>query len=448
MARSIWETISPDARDCRTGVNTARILTLSSLFPGLRPLRHRDFFLYWSGLTVSQIGDAMETTTTAWLLYEITKSPVLLGLGGGIRALAIILFGLIGGALADRVDRRRTLLVVQSAFAVSSLVLGALVVTGQVTFWHIYVFSAVNGALGAFDAPARRAMFPTLVPRAEMQNAITLNSSIFRTARLVGPGIAGVIIAVYGPAVSYFVNVATYAAILGALALMHVPRSAARTKAPLLDEAAEGLRYTFRRPLLRSLLLLESVHSLFGVNTALLTILAGDVLRVGPEGLGLLLSAQAVGAMVGTTALVMTGDIEHKGRAMLVAGGVYAVAFALLAGAARLETAIVIIAALGLADAFWTTMRNTAFQLQTDEAYRARTLSVLLLAGRGFTQGAQLESGVAVSLGGPGFAMLVGAGVIATSLAAVNLRTKEIRGFRGVPDAVAAAVATTPDPGD
>lgn len=408
---------------------------------GLRPLRYRDFALYWAGFSVSQVGDWMETTTTAWLLYEITRSPVLLGVGGGIRAAAIIAFGLIGGAVADRVPRRRLLLITQTAYALSSLALGTLVLTGNVTFWHIYAFSAVNGSLGAFDAPARRAMFPTLVPRSEMQNAITLNASVFRVARLTGPAIAGVIIAGYGPAVSYFVNVASYAAILVALVVMRAPEILPRVRASLVRETAAGARYAFGHPLLRNVLALETVHSLFGINTALLTILARDVFRSGPEGLGLLLSAQAAGALVGTGALIAIGDVERKGQAMVAAGASYAAVYALLPLAARTEVAAVLVAVLGLTDAFWATMRNTVFQLKTDEAYRGRTMGVLLLAGRGGTQASQLETGLAVSAGGPGFAALFGAAVIGASLLAVNARTADVRGFRGLPDPVLAAVA-------
>src|SRR5438067_2501187 len=444
-ARSICETISPLARDCRTGVNTARILTLSALFPGLRPLRHRDFALYFSGLTVSQCGDWIEATTTSWLLYQITGDPVLLGLGGGIRAASIILFGLIGGALADRTDRRRLLFFTQTGFALASLALGLLVLSARVSFWHIYVFSAVNGALGSFDAPARRSLFPSLVPLAEMQNAVVLNAAVFRLARLIGPAIGGVIIAVYGPAVSYFVNFASYAAILVALAAMRVPPFVAKQRSrALLQDVADGLRYTLRRPLLRAVLVLESTHSFFGVNTALITIIATDVLRAGPEGLGLLLSAQALGALIGTTALLVSGDMQHKGRAMVVAGAAYCVALALLAAATRFEVAALLLIATAITDAYWTAMRNTMFQLQTDEAYRGRSLSTVLLAGRGFTQGAQLETGIAVSIGGPAFAVVSGAAVIAAVLTVVNLRTAEVRRLRGLPDAVAAATATIP----
>ena len=428
-------------------MDTLRIVSLKGWFPGLRPLRHRDFALYWSGLTVSIVGDWMETTTTAWLLYEITKSPVLLGVGGALRAAAIIVFGLIGGAIADRFPRRRLLFITQSAFALSSLALGTLVVTGRVEFWHVYVFSAVNGAIGSFDAPARRSLFPNLVPRSEMQNAVMLNAAIFRVGRLAGPALAGVIIALYGPAVSYFINVASYAAILIALAAMRVREAPLRTSTHLLRSAAQGLGYSLRRPLLRSVLILESVHSFFGVNTALITILASDVFHAGPEGLGLLLSSQAVGALVGTIFLITTGDLEHKGRAMIVSGVAYCAGFATLAIATSFQFAALLIAVCGATDALWTTMRNTIFQLQTEEAYRGRAMGVILLAGRGFTQASQLETGFAVSAGGPAFAIVFGAAAIAGSLVAVNARTDEVRSFRGSPDPVATAVAATPDTG-
>jgi MFS family permease len=415
--------------------------------PGLRPLRHRDFALYWTGLSVSQVGDWMETTTTAWLLYEITRSPVLLGVGGGIRALVVIVFGLVGGALADRVPRVRVLFITQSAFAVSSLVLGTLVVSGQVTFWHIYAFAAVNGTLSAFDAPARRALFPTLVPRSEMQNAITLNGSVFRLAKLVGPAVAGVVIATYGPAVSYFVNSASYAAILVALALMRAHDVVPRPRAPLLGEALGGLRYTLDHSLLRSVVILESIHSFFGVNTALLTILASDVFHVGPAGLGLLLSAQALGALGGTGLLVTLGDIERKGRSMIVAGTVYVVSFGGLAFMTAIQPAALLVAATGATDTIWATMRNTIFQLRTDDAYRGRTMGVLLLAGRGFAQGSQLETGLAVSAGGPGLGVLLSAAAVAVGLIVVNVATEEVRSFRGSPEPLIAAVAASPDPG-
>ena len=425
-------------------MNTARILTLIALFPGLRPLRERNFALYFFGLTFSQVGDWVEATTTAWLLYQITHDPVLLGLGGGIRAASIFVFGLIGGALADRTDRRRVLFFTQSGFALASLALGLLALAGRLEFWHIYIFSATNGALGSFDAPARRSLFPNLVPRAQMQNAVVLNAAVFRLARLIGPAIGGVIIAAYGPAVSYFVNFVSYGAIIGALVAMRVPRSTARAGGALARDVIDGLRYTLRRPLLRSLIGLEATFAFFGINTALITIIASDVLHTGPEGLGLLLSSQALGALIGTTGLVLSGDVERKGRAMLVAGISYCVALALLSQARRFEVAAGLLVVLAVADAYWAAMRNTVIQLQTDEAYRGRTLALLLLSSRGLSQGGQLETGVAVSIGGPGFAVVAGATVIAAALALVNARARDIRDFRVLPET---AVAPSAEPG-
>jgi MFS family permease len=408
---------------------------------GLAPLRNRDFALYWAGLGISQIGDSIETTATAWLLYDITRSPVLLGLGGGIRALSVIVFGLVGGAVADRVPRRQLLLITQTGFALSSLVLGVLVLTGQVTFWHVYAFTAVNGTLGAFDAPGRRSLFPTLVPRGELQNAITLNGTLFRTARLAGAPIAGIVIATSGAGVAYFMNVASYAAILAALVVMRPPAPAARPRASLMREVIAGPRYALAHPLLRSVIALEAAHSLFGVNAAFLTILASDVFHTGPTGLGLLLGAQAVGSVTSSVVLVTLGDVERKGDAMLVSGVAYATALALLGLVTQPEVGLVLVTCLGLTDGFWSTLRNTVFQLKTDDAYRGRTLSVLLVASRGGTQASHLESGLAVSVGGPAFAALLGAAAIGASLLAVNVSSREVRAFRGLPDPVLAAVS-------
>ena len=382
----------------------------------------------------------MESTTTAWLLYEITKSPVLLGLGGAVRAVSTITFGLIGGAVADRFPRRRLLFITQSSFALSSLALGLLVVTGNVQFWHIYVFSAVNGAIGSFDGPARRSLFPTLVPRSDMQSAVMLNSAAIRTGRLIGPSIAGVIIAAYGPAISYFVNVVSYSAILIALATMHIREAPLARGGHILGAAFDGVRYMVRKPLLRSVLILESITSVFGLNTALVTIIASE-LNAGPTGLGLLLTSQSAGSLLGTSALVLTGDLEHKGRTMIAAGLGYATALAALGSAASLEIGAAIIFVSGLTDALWSTIRTTIVQLETEAAYRGRSMGVLLLSGRGLTQLSQLEGGLAVSVGGPAFALALGGALIASVVIAVNAMTPEIRGYRGSPDPFAAIAA-------
>jgi len=372
----------------------------------------------------------MEQTLTTWLLYEITGSPVLLGIGGAMRAIPTFAFGLLAGAIADRVDRRRLLLFTQAGSALTSLGLGLVVATGQVEVWHIYLASVINGTLQTFDAPARRAMYTTMVPRSQMQNAITLNAAVFRIARLIGPSLAGILIAATGPALPYFINAVSFLAIIGALVLISKPPIVDRVRGSLVAETIDGARYTLGKPILANLLLLESAHSLFGANTALVTIVAKDVLHVGPEGLGLLLSSLGGGALVGTGALVMSGDIERKGRSMMVSGYAYVVAFALFAWSRSFELSAITLALVGLADTWWATMRNSIFQLQADEAYRGRTLSAFLLVGRGMAQTSQLQTGISVEAFGPQIAATAGAAVIAAAIIGVNARNDEVRSFR------------------
>lgn len=398
--------------------------------PGLAPLRHRDFALYFTGLTVSQCGSWMEQTLTTWLLYEITGSPVLLGIGGALRAVPIFVFGLLAGAIADRVDRRRLLLLTQGGSALMALGLGLVVATGQVEVWHIYAVSVVNSTLLTFDAPARRAMYTTMVPRSQLQNAITLNAAVFRIARLIGPSLAGILIVATGPALPYFINAVSYLAIIGALLLMGTPPIVDRVRASLLAETVDGVRYTLGKRILANLLFLESVHSLFGANTALVTIVAKDVLHVGPDGLGFLLSALGAGALAGTGALVMSGDVERKGRSMMLSGYGYVAAFAVFAWSRSFELSAFTLALVGFADTWWATMRNSIFQLQADEAYRGRTLSAFLLVGRGMAQTSQLQTGLAVEAFGPEIAATAGAALIAATIVGVNARNDEVRRFR------------------
>ena len=400
--------------------------------PGLAPLRYRDFALYFSGLTVSQCGSWMEQTLTTWLLYEITGSPLLLGVGGIMRALPIFVFGLLAGTIADRVDRRKLLLFTQSGSALTSLALGAVVATGGVEPWHIYLASAINGTLMTFDAPARRSMYLTLVPRSELQNANTLNAGLFRIARLVGPSLAGILIVATGPAVPYFVNAASFLAIIGALILMRTPPLMSRERGSLWDETVDGVRYTLGKNILTHLLFIEAIHSLFGANTALVTIFAKDVIHVGPEGLGFLLSALGAGALVGTGTLVVSGDVGRKGRWMMVAGYAYVAAYLVFAWSGSFELAAVALTAVGLADSWWATMRNSIFQLQADEAYRGRTMSAFLLVGRGLTQASQLQTGIAVQALGPAVAASLGAALIGVTITVMNARDDQVRTYRDV----------------
>ncbi|HEY8826020.1 MAG TPA: MFS transporter [Candidatus Limnocylindria bacterium] len=398
--------------------------------PGLAPLAHRNYALYWVGQLVSMSGTWIELTATSWLLYELTDSPLLLGLNGVFRAAPIFAFALIGGTVADRVERRRLLLITQSASVVTSLALGALVVSGHVVFWHVYVISLINATIAAFDAPGRQSLFPMLVPRGQLQNAITLNAMLFQTGQLVGPAIAGILIARVNVAAPFFVNAVSYFAIIGGLLAMRIPPIAARTsRGSIRSELVEGLRYVRASTVLPLVLVMEATFSVFGHNQALMTIFARDVLGAGPEGLGVLLSSIGGGAIVGMVVLILVGDIRRKGAFMLASGAVYGLSLLVFAWSRSFPLSVAVLAVLGFADATWGALRNAIAQIVAEDAYRGRVMSLILIAARGLTSASQVETGLATALVGAPGAATIGAVAIGGALAAAATRGKALRDF-------------------
>jgi len=416
------------------------------LLPGLSPLRHRDFALYWVGQCVSQIGTFIEMTATTYLLYAITSSPLLLGLGGLVRGVPILALALFGGALADRIDRKRLLLFTQCAQVVTSLILGTLVATGTVQFWHIYAVGFVNSTLSAFDAPARNSFYPRLIPRADFQNAVTLNSVIFRLSTLLGPAIAGILIATVGPSSPFFVNAASYFSIIFALLAIRTKfaySTAARTS--LRSATWSGIQYALKSPVLPLILLTEGALSIFGHNSAVITIFARDILNVGPAGLGLLLSSVGAGAIVGTIALVATGNVMRKGALMIASGALYAVGLLGFAVSTSFLLSLAVLFILGVADAGWGAMRNTIAQLATADAYRGRVMSMITVTSRGLTNAGQIETGAIVAAVGPALGAGINAVLVGLSVATVALRSPRLRGFRSAAHVdVDVAEAATP----
>ena len=398
--------------------------------PGLAPLGHRNYALYWVGQLVSMSGTWIELTATSWLLYQLTDSPFLLGLNGVFRAAPIFAFALIGGTVADRVERRRLLLITQSASVASSLLLGALVVTGHVVFWHVYVISLINATIAAFDAPGRQSLFPMLVPRGQLQNAITLNAMLFQTGQLVGPAIAGVLIARVSIAAPFFVNAISYFAIIGGLLAMRIPPIASPgPRGSIRTELVGGLRYVRASAILPLVLAIEATLSIFGHNQALMTIFARDVLGAGAEGLGLLLSSIGAGAIAGMILLILLGDIRRKGAFMLASGALYASTLLVFAWSRSFPLSLAVLAVLGFADATWGTMRNAIAQLAAGDAYRGRVMSLIVIVSRGLTSASQVETGVATALFGAPGAATIGALAIGGVMAAAATRAKALRNF-------------------
>jgi MFS family permease len=385
---------------------------------GLTALRERNYVLYLAGQFTSQLGNWAEQTAVAWILYELTNSPLLLGLSGLARAAPMIALTLLGGAVADRVQRRALLLLTESAMLLVSLAVGLLALGGALQFWHLYVLSFISGALSAFSVPARQAMFAGLVPRSAMQSAVSLNAVAVRSGALIGPSLGGVALAYGGYALPFFVNAATFLGMLAALGAMRLPPrepEAGASPSGLWEGMTHGLGFVWRSPLLKVALGLEIVSGLFGHNVTLITIIARDVVATGPEGLGLLLSALGAGALVSMVVMVAL-EVKRHLQLILAAGTAYTVLLAAFALSPWLGLSMTLLFVLGAADGAWAVTRNTLAQLLVPDELRGRVMSVVVLATRGSAPLGRLQAGFLAGLVGAPAAVLLGAAVIGAAV--------------------------------
>jgi len=381
---------------------------------GLTALRERNFALYVAGQFTSRLGDWIELTAVSWILYELTSSPLLLGLSGVFRALPVIVLGLFGGAIADRVPRRPLLMFTESTMLIASLIVGLLALNGALQFWHLYILNVVSGTLSAFSVPARQALFAGLVPRTAIQSAVTLNSLAVRGGGLIGPSVGGFALVFGGYALPFFLNAASFLGIIVALAAMRLPRVAADAAPPrvsLTRGMTEGVGFVWRNAPLRVVLGLELLSGLFGHNSTIITIIARDILNAGPEGLGLLLSALGAGALLGM-GLMLTFQVERHARLILTVGGLYALLWGAAALSQWLWVSIILFFALGTTDGVWGVSRNTLAQLLVPDALRGRVMSVVMLVTRGSSQLGTMQGGLLVGLMGAPAAVLTSAAII------------------------------------
>src|SRR4029077_11805199 len=232
----------------------------------LAAFRYRDFRLFWISLFVSNIGTWMQMTATNWLLYQLSHSPVRLGLNGVFRAIPAIGFGLISGTFRDRYDRRRLMLWTQALLGLLALGLGVLDHSGNVQPWQIYTFTFVSSAVGSFDGPARQALFPSLVPRAVLPNAVALNSLLWKGAALLGPTLGGIAIGAMGTAGAFYANAASFLVVVIALLLMRASSPPAEKRRHFFSETQEGFSYIVSRPIILGLTVMEAFGSVFGLD--------------------------------------------------------------------------------------------------------------------------------------------------------------------------------------
>ena len=397
-----------------------------SLRRAVAALQHREYRLFYIALVVAGIGAQIQATANIWQIYELTHSPLHLGLTGLARGVPVIILSLMGGIIADRVDRRRFIMLTQAAVGAVSLVLAALTVSGNIEVWHIYAATVVGAALSALGNPARAAMIPNLVPRQHLLNALALQSTVWQTANIVGPSIAGLLIAAVGLPVTYLANGSAHLVSLLMLGLMHVGRVTAPARVSPLKSLTEGLTFVRRNSIILALLGTDTCATFFGSYRALLPFFATAV-GVGASGLGLMFAAPGVGALLGSTLIMSLGDLRYKGLVTVTAILGYCLALVLLAVSPWFILSLVAVGLLGLLDSLQATPRNAVIQSVTPDEVRGRVSSFQSMLTNGVPSLGQTWSGVLAAALGPPAALIVGASACAGLVVTIAARRPDLR---------------------
>ncbi len=385
---------------------------MPALFPDIEPLRvSREFRLLWTGQLISQAGSALRLVAIPYQIYLITGSSLAVGLLGLFSAIPLIALSLWGGVIADRVDRRRMLVATNICLALTSLALALSTQLGLAGVPVLYLLTAVGSAFGALDQPARSALAPSLVDRRLIPAAMALNQSNFQVAQVVGPAVAGVLIARFGLALAYWIDVATYAVAIGLLLLMRVPDVDVRiVHAAPFRALVDGMAFLWSRPLLLATMSVDFFATFFAVSRAVMPYYADRVFGVGPEGLGLLYAAPGVGATVVALTSGWTNRTQRRGLGILVSVAIFGLAialFGLLPESAFLVGLVLLAIAQG-ADTVSSIFRHTILQLETPDALRGRLSAINLVFVAGGPQLGQVESGVVADLWSPEASVVTG----------------------------------------
>jgi len=403
---------------------TAAFLALQArTFLSLR--KHRNYRLFFTGQVISLCGTWMQNVALAWYVIELTHSPVAVGVLAFCRFAPFTVFGLVSGVVADRFDNRRLVMLTQSASMVVSIALTALAFSGANLVWLAYVLAAAGGTALVFDAPSRHALTFQMVGRDELPNAIGLNASLFNAARVVGPALAGVIIATAGVGVCFALNAVSFLAVLASLALMRVPElfGLDHVWAPqtMLAGVREGLAYALGSPAVRTVLAMTMVLSTVGFNFhVLVPVLASDTLRAGPGTFGILSAAFGAGALTG--ALLSAALARASWKALVAGAGGFSLALLLLAPQTTVLACGLLLYLTGVCFTLWTSNSQSILQLTTPDELRGRVLSIYLFAFAGLAPLGGLLAGWLSELGGTGLAFLVAglSGALMTGLAILS----------------------------
>ena len=388
---------------------------------GFGALAHRNFRLFFTGQGISLVGTWMQNVGEGWLILTLTNSPFYVGLTAALSSVGVLLFSLYAGVIADRVDKRRFIILMQLAFMIEAFTVSILIWTNAIAVWQVLVLATTLGIASAFDIPMRQAFVVEMVGKDDLMNAIALNSSLFNAARVIGPAIAGLLIGTVGIAWCYFVNGLSYIAVIAGLLMMRLPYD---PRPPKTTSAWTGFRevlaYLRNDRRLRVLMILTAILSVFGFPyIAMMPVFARDVLNRGATGYGALTSSIGIGAVIGALGIALaSARIRARGRLMLIGGTAFGILLILFSASRVLALSMVLLGLAGCAMIVNNSLTNTLIQTTAPDHLRGRVMGFYSFVFVGMAPfGAFLFGVVAERVGVP--ATIATGGVIVTITVAI-----------------------------
>jgi MFS family permease len=391
----------------------------------------RDYRLLWLASVLSSLAVQIRNVSTLYQVYDISGSAFKLGLTGFLETLPFIVFGLYAGAVADAFDRKKLLTATISLQLVPNLLLGILTMTDTIQVWHIYSLGLLGAFVEVFNWPARAALIPRLVPSALLMNAMVINTMILQTSFLVGPTIGGFLIDQSGLAMTYFASSLLFVpAVIALLAMRASGKPGGRRRHVNLRSIIEGIEFMWIQRIILSLFLLDFGVTLVGFYRPILPIFAADVFKTGASGLGLLYAAPSVGSLLGSTALLVAGDVQRKGVLVVIAALFFAGALALLGVAHWFWMAVGAVMLLGFTDSLSVAIRRTVVQLLAPDRMLGRAASLITVFAQTTNGLGALLAGVAAEAWGAHNALLLGSALCFIMIFATCLAIPQLWRYR------------------
>jgi MFS family permease len=408
----------------------------------LRALRHRNYRLFFGGQSISLVGTWMSRLAIGWLVWRLTHSVELLGLLGFVGQVPTFLLAPFAGVWVDRLNRHHLLVATQMLAMLQSFTLAALVLSGTIEVWEIFVLQAFQGIVNAFDMPTRQSLLVDLIEdRADLSNAVALNSTMVNGARLVGPSLAGLIVASVGEGWCFFADGVSYVAVVASLAAMRVSARPRPGKGkPLLHDLGEGLRYAFGFAPIRAILLLLALLGVAGIPyRVLMPVIASETLRGGPHTLGFLMAAMGVGALIGALYLASRSTVLGLGERIPLAAALFGASLAGVGLSRSPTVSLLLMVTLGVGFMVHLAASNTLIQTLVREHMRGRVMALYTMAFMGMATFGSILAGVVANwigapwtLAGGGLLCMLGAAAFAYELPALREKARPVFVEKGI----------------